>query len=89
MHVDQDGASPSALTDHDAGRFHAVSDTSDDRNRDSDSVSDSRDHPVHRSRTGTQAQCHVDACSRFYSSFDAADCTYQPYGGGPRQRCAR
>jgi membrane peptidoglycan carboxypeptidase len=36
-----------------------------------------------------QAQCHVDACSRIYSSFDPADCTYQPYGGGPRQLCAR
>jgi len=39
--------------------------------------------------SGVQAQCHVDACSRIYSSFDPADCTYQPYGGGPRQLCAR
>jgi 1A family penicillin-binding protein len=39
--------------------------------------------------TGEQAQCHVDACSRIYSSFDPADCTYQPYGGGPRQLCPR
>jgi 1A family penicillin-binding protein len=33
--------------------------------------------------------CNVEVCSRFYSSFDAADCTYQPYGGGPRQICDR
>jgi membrane peptidoglycan carboxypeptidase len=38
---------------------------------------------------GMQAQCHVDACSRIYSSFDPADCTYQPYGGGSRQLCTR
>jgi penicillin-binding protein 1A len=34
-------------------------------------------------------QCHIDACARFYSSFDPASCTYQPYSGGPRQRCTR
>jgi hypothetical protein len=30
--------------------------------------------------------CDVDACSRAYRSFRAADCTYQPYSG-PRQLC--
>jgi penicillin-binding protein 1A len=35
------------------------------------------------------ASCNVDACQRTYSSFDASDCTYQPYGGGARQLCAR
>jgi penicillin-binding protein 1A len=36
-----------------------------------------------------QAQCNVDVCSRFYSSFDPSDCTYQPYGGGSRRICER
>jgi hypothetical protein len=36
-------------------------------------------------RTG--AQCNVGACAAMYGSFHAADCTYQPYGGGPRQIC--
>ena len=36
-----------------------------------------------------QAQCNMDVCSRFYSSFNASDCTYQPYGGGPRRVCDR
>jgi penicillin-binding protein 1A len=31
--------------------------------------------------------CDVAACSAEYSSFDAADCTYQPFGGGPRRLC--
>jgi membrane peptidoglycan carboxypeptidase len=35
------------------------------------------------------ASCNVDACERTYSSFDASDCTYQPYGGGARQLCQR
>jgi len=39
--------------------------------------------------SGQPAQCHVDACSRIYSSFDPTDCTYQPYGGGSRQLCAK
>ena len=34
------------------------------------------------------AQCNVPACEHYYSSFRAADCTYQPYSG-PRQRCDR
>ena len=39
--------------------------------------------------SGARPQCNIDLCSRRYSSFDAADCTYQPYGGGARQVCDR
>jgi penicillin-binding protein 1A len=38
---------------------------------------------------GAQAQCNIQACSRFYSSFDPSDCTYQPFRGGARQLCER
>jgi penicillin-binding protein 1A len=38
---------------------------------------------------GASAQCNVDACSRFYSSFNPSDCTYQPFGSGTRQLCER
>jgi len=38
---------------------------------------------------GAPASCNVDACARTYSSFDASDCTYQPYGGGARQLCEK
>src|SRR5262249_24980070 len=34
-------------------------------------------------------QCNAEACSRFYSSFNPSDCTYQPFGGGGRQLCTR
>jgi 1A family penicillin-binding protein len=34
-----------------------------------------------------QAQCNVDACARKYNSFNASDCTYQPYGRGARRIC--
>lgn len=33
--------------------------------------------------------CNVRVCSSFYRSFRAADCTFQPYGGGPRRLCER
>ncbi|GGL55565.1 transglycosylase domain-containing protein [Wenxinia marina] len=33
--------------------------------------------------------CNVDACRRFYRSFRESDCTFQPYGGGPRRLCER
>jgi penicillin-binding protein 1A len=36
-----------------------------------------------------QAQCNIDVCGQFYSSFNPSDCTYQPYGGGPRRYCER
>jgi BA14K-like protein len=32
-------------------------------------------------------QCSIDVCAATYKSFSAADCTYQPYGGGPRGIC--
>jgi penicillin-binding protein 1A len=35
------------------------------------------------------ALCDRDRCARHYKSFDAATCTYQPYDGGPRQRCEK
>lgn len=35
------------------------------------------------------AQCNVAACSQTYESFDAGDCTYQPYDGGPRRQCTK
>ncbi len=34
-------------------------------------------------------QCNIPACERFYHSFRASDCTYQPYWGGPRRVCDR
>lgn len=33
------------------------------------------------------ASCNMVVCSRRYRSFDPADCSYQPYGGGPRRFC--
>lgn len=41
--------------------------------------------------TTAQAQastCNIPACSRAYNSFDATDCTWQPYEG-PRQLCEK
>jgi membrane peptidoglycan carboxypeptidase len=35
----------------------------------------------------TNPSCSVDVCSRRYRSFDPTDCSYQPYGGGPRRFC--
>jgi membrane peptidoglycan carboxypeptidase len=36
-----------------------------------------------------KAQCNIDVCARFYSSFDPADCTYRPFGGARRRVCTR
>jgi penicillin-binding protein 1A len=33
--------------------------------------------------------CDYQACSSFYHSFRASDCTYQPFEGGPRQVCEK
>ena len=33
------------------------------------------------------AHCNVPACSAHYRSFRAHDCSFQPYGNRPRQRC--
>jgi penicillin-binding protein 1A len=45
--------------------------------------------PQSPAQARAQAQCNIDVCSRFYSSFDPSDCTYRPYGGGPRRVCER
>jgi penicillin-binding protein 1A len=34
-------------------------------------------------------RCNVSVCSSFYGSFNASDCTYQPFGGGARRLCDR
>lgn len=33
--------------------------------------------------------CDISVCQQFYRSFRLSDCTYQPYGGGPRRYCNR
>ncbi len=35
------------------------------------------------------ARCNISVCERYYRSFRASDCTYQPYEGGPRRLCRR
>lgn len=35
------------------------------------------------------SQCNPSLCAATYKSFHAADCTYQPEGGGPRRICER
>jgi penicillin-binding protein 1A len=45
--------------------------------------------PQSPTQARAQAQCNVDVCNQFYSSFNSSDCTYQPYGGGPRRTCER
>jgi penicillin-binding protein 1A len=50
------------------------------------SEADSASEPPH---SGSQAQCNRDICSTMYGSFNPSDCTYQPYGGGPRRICDR
>ena len=39
--------------------------------------------------TTSGGSCDIPVCERFYSSFRASDCSYQPYGGGPRRTCDR
>jgi hypothetical protein len=43
---------------------------------------------AHEAQGAANAKCNVAAC-RGYSSFRASDCTYQPFGGGPRRACGR
>jgi penicillin-binding protein 1A len=38
--------------------------------------------------TSPANSCNIAACSRHFRSFDAATCTYQPHGGGPREYCS-
>jgi penicillin-binding protein 1A len=40
-------------------------------------------------RSFGKGQCSVDVCARSYSSFDPADCTYQPFDGGRRRVCTK
>lgn len=37
----------------------------------------------------SQPQCDRSACAAEYSSFKESDCTYQPFGGGPRRLCEK
>lgn len=41
-----------------------------------------------KTAAGAEIGCNIEACSRFYSSFRASDCTYQPYRGS-RRVCER
>jgi BA14K-like protein len=52
------------------------------------SVEDGEGRTVIAQSGQARASCDVAACAAAYSSFDAADCTYQPYGG-PRQLCSK
>jgi penicillin-binding protein 1A len=45
--------------------------------------------PASDEPTRAAPRCNVSACSSFYSSFNASDCTYQPFGGGSRRLCDR
>ncbi len=56
---------------------------------DSANENQSEPAPTVASNAASRGQCNVDACARTYSSFNSADCTYQPYGGGPRQLCEK
>jgi len=54
-------------------------------------VSQPKANRAEMATAANQAQaraCNVQACQQAYSSFDPADCTYQPYGG-PRRYCAK
>lgn len=42
---------------------------------------------VTRAESTSPGACDVNLCARRFRSFDAATCTYQPYGGGPRSVC--
>jgi len=54
-----------------------------------DSRPASRQQELSRSLTDSppRMQCNLDLCAARYTSLNAADCTYQPYGGGPRRIC--
>ena len=43
--------------------------------------------PADAVMTRVSESCDRDRCARRYRSFDAATCTYQPYDGGPREKC--
>ena len=52
-------------------------------------ATEQRPRDVRAAEPRGQAQCNVDACAQFYRSFNASDCTYQPFEGGPRRLCER
>ena len=43
---------------------------------------------AHAAPEAAGAKCNAGSCER-YSSFRGSDCTYQPFGGGPRRVCGR
>lgn len=43
--------------------------------------------PITRASAASTSSCNVDVCASRFRSFDAATCTYQPHGGGPRLTC--
>jgi 1A family penicillin-binding protein len=59
------------------------------RERSEEASEDDEEQPKERISRKGEIMCNVAACARFYSSFDESDCTYQPFGGGPRQICDR
>jgi membrane peptidoglycan carboxypeptidase len=42
---------------------------------------------ISRASSFIGASCNVSVCASRFRSFDAASCTYQPYGGGERAIC--
>jgi hypothetical protein len=48
-----------------------------------------RQQEISGTSTGShdRKQCNLELCAARYKSFHAADCTYQPYGDGPRDVC--
>jgi membrane peptidoglycan carboxypeptidase len=50
-------------------------------------ASDTSDVDAATTVASENASCDYRACAAKYQSFSSADCTYQPFGGSPRQRC--
>jgi hypothetical protein len=50
---------------------------------------DAEDVPISATPARDGAQCNADLCAAAYKSFNAADCTYKPSGGGPPRICER
>jgi membrane peptidoglycan carboxypeptidase len=44
---------------------------------------------AHASGRSDQLHCNYHRCASRYRSFDPNDCSYQPFGGGPRRICER
>jgi 1A family penicillin-binding protein len=43
--------------------------------------------PIVEANAPASGACDIAACAAKYRSFNAGDCTYQPFGDGPRQLC--